>query len=437
MKTVSALLAITLVVTPTLAYTDCGWKQPSKMFQVDHPSLDTSDGAYLKFTSTTHHGNDNDEVEVTLKNMDRKHFQYRVTRFDARGKTPIVTYENPYANCQFNNDYDLTWNSVDTGSSNNPQYGYTSACSTSDDIVIDKFFAGNKNSSLMFDGSNPSGDTNDLSTVDHNDNAATNNELENRPDIPIREQIPGQSIFDGDYSIVDEDTVTTSVVYLLEARSRKCRVSSSNFGDQTLVRAHLQVDITFKFTIVDEAVYGAAYMTAGSDASRLVFVRAADEDLGTKEITVQAHKMHNNIAMSGSISFDSGLHNEDRVCVSLAPGNTDANYTQESGDSDSLRLRNTTIESSSEHTGCKITARVITSKGPGNNPDHEFDDSNQNSLDDTAHPLLEQIDDDDQNTLREDEVVTFLSLAQYSLMGQTIIRHTQIRIVPIGSILVL
>lgn len=383
MKSVAVVAILALLAAP--AFAGCGWKAPSKMFASD----ETGTGAHLAYTTKLAEDN-NEYMLVSLEKMDRVHFQYRVRRFDASGENVIMHYDDVYLNCNYNQEYDAAW--TDSGAFGEKEY--TSPCTSSDSKVIDAFYVGNRNGTV-FKASDGTLDRRQLNkTLDRNDLNYKDAWIE-----PV-------SIFDKDYSLNADDSVSTGVVYVLEAQSRKCRVKSWNF-DQTIVRAHQKLTITFNFKLVDEAVFGTADMGA-SNGQELVFIRAQDQELDVQSKSIDAVQLHNNITLSGTISLSTDSN--DRLCDSLAPDTISDLYTNKTG-----RDTNVTIGEFDKE-ACRVTATVVAHidnrRGGNSLADHGLEGG---SMTDTN--LHQAIDLTEQKTLQEDQVVTFISLAQYSLNG--------------------
>lgn len=422
-----ALLLLALAATASAA-NKCGWKRPSEILKPE--SLN-----YQRLTDPDGTGAAGDVLAVMF-DFDFNLYQYRIERVTHSGKAEIISFDNGYFNAQ-NNGNTITGTDDVSGYD---AHGATITEVAKKNMLIDAFVAhrdGTQNATLSRKMYNISAylnaahgptDSNPIAHAgfDHRNGGQSD-------DINTQYNTPQGfvNVFESDYSMVvgSEDAMTTDVMYIVSVRSLRCGTNfyNENYPERgVLLKGIFKLTVNFDIVATDQAVMGTTSMgmkdTFNDDEGNLIFVKHADEVVAAQTKSLSMETFVHDISISGSVSL-TGDGNT-RECA----GESSGGYLPGVTTSDDLEQATATLDDRVNEP-CRITGLVeavhIDSTALSTDPGTTINgsgDEEHNGDDGHASVDSETVGEDMVNyrhdhNLKDSNIVTFLSLAQYVMTG--------------------
>lgn len=422
-----ALLLLGLAATASAA-NKCGWKKPSDILQPS--SLN-----YQKLTDPDGSGAAGDVLAVMF-NFDFNIYQYRIERVTHSGSAEIISFNNSYFNAK-NDGSEITGHGDVSGFNG---HGDTITAVASKNMLIDAYVAhqdGTKNATLSHKKYNISAYLDQAhgptasNPIAHagfdNRNEGQADSINAQYDTPS----PFVNVFDTDNSMIvgSTDAMTTDVIYIVSVRSLRC---GTNFYDDNnpergiLLKGIFKLTVNFDMVSTDQAVMGTTSMgmddTWNDAAGSLIFVKHADEVVDEQTRSLSMETFVHDISISGSVSL-TGDSGSTRECAGESSGGYDYGVTTTNDEQSTASLDTREAET------CRITGLVeaihiestTEATDPGNTT--SGDGTEEHNGDDTFNSVDSEVVGDDmvtyrhEHNLKDSNIVTFLSLAQYVMTG--------------------
>ena len=419
------LLAACIFATAHADNAYCGWRKPSEILTYDMvsyivtPNLDNDDS------------NTGDSLEVVFE-LEPSVYQYRIEKVDHNGRHLLVDFDNTNYNCASNeedcksNKYNASVDIFYARSTSPEDYDSDSTLDSHANLLrFTPLITGPEYTVANRTGSSSS--TYGQVTSDYADN--TGDEIDN------------DTLFSGDYSMINSENpaLRAKFNYLVSVRSRRCGrqfYSDYNYAGSELeknrgilLRGIFDLKVDINLVIEDGAVIGMTSMGAvfddasADDTKGLIFIRHADEeiDLGTQTIGMESH-VHD-ISIAGSITLVGA--DDKRTCGGQsAGGNNEGVSTSGTGTHDASFGFD-----AQRQEACQVQAVVTAHHFDPNYDSGAFvdggneteasngDETGQTSID--HDPIIDELHTyADQHSLSGAGITTFLSFAQYVMMGQ-------------------
>lgn len=453
MKLVALLL---LGLAATASANKCGWKKPSDILTPSTMTLQ-----HLPNNDASYAGR-GDAVAVSF-DLDYNIYQYRIQRVSAGGRTTLVDFDNDYYNLQ----YPTSASSI-SGQASLTSKGFDGVNSavTSRAAVrqlVDVYHAGNTQDKAAMEGAlSAHAAANRYKTLQ---STALYDGFENRASHSgetIGQQFEfangGKNasqgvyeLFNNDYSMIIGNPngvatkLQTKVVYIVSVRSLRCGRAfySSNSERGILLKGLFTLEIDFSLQVQDGAVVGTTSMgmdgDGSSDVSGLIFVKHADEVVAEAFQTLNLESFTHDVSITGQLALtgDDGS----RECAGESAGGHGDGVTD---DISNPEMAAATLDARNSNYGvdrCKVTGTVVathhdstasasadgnTFNGGEPTEENNGDGANFTSVDhDTVNDEMTGPYSDTRtdyraaHNLKDAEIVTFLSLAQYVMTDDT------------------
>lgn len=429
MKLVALLFACFLAFASA---NKCGWKKPSEILTTDS----------MKFTVLENPDGTGPAGDVLAVDFDFDYniYQYRIERVTQGGRHTVVDFTDANYNVQYNGASTPGSLSVSAGSDMDPliQMGSSVSSTTSKRMLIDAYVAhsdGAHNATVMkkIDHGIQTALGTQLSSVGHVgfDSRGKSNE-----DIDTQYQPASTNIFNTDKTMIVSQTayMETDVVYIVSVRSLRCGQNfyTTNSDRGILLKGIFRLNIRFDIVVQDHALMGVTSMGMDDDQNQsgstanLIFVKHVDEFVNDYSRTLDMETFVHDISIAGSISItgdtdrecrgESGDGYDDGITFSQTNGGSTTTATLDSREAESCRITGTVTATHHDSTTASDADGTTTT---GGSSAEEYNGDDDFVSVDSEEVLSNMQTYRHEHSLADSQIVTFLSLAQFTMQDAT------------------
>lgn len=426
MKLVALLIACFLAFASA---NKCGWKKPSEI-------LTTDSMQFTVLQNPDETGPAGDVLAVDF-DFDYNIYQYRIERVTQGGRHIVVDFDNEDYNVKYTSGAPGSV-SVKGGSDMHSliQMGDSVSSTTSKRMLIDAYVAhsdGAHNATVMRKTDHEILDAlgDQLSSVGHE---GFNNRGKKSEDIDTQYQPAATNIFDTDKTMIVSQTayMETDVVYIVSVRSLRCGQNfyRPNSDRGILLKGIFRLNIRFDIVVQDHALMGVTSMGMDDEqnaaTANLIFVKHVDEFVNDYSRTLNMETFVHDISIAGSISItgdterecrgESGDGYDDGITESQTNGGSTSTATLDSREAESCQITGTVTAIHHDSTTASNASGTTTSGGDST---EEYNGDSDFVSVDSEQVLSNMQTYRHEHSLADSQIVTFLSLAQFTMQDAT------------------